>query len=351
MAGEQGGQAPGGSAPAGIPSGSSLDSAIEAELASMGATDDSDEEGEQQRPTNEADDQAQDDTQADDDQQQDDDGRGDEDEPEQPELKPGENEAVFDDPATGKKYVVPRELAQGYMRHQDYTQKTMSFAEHVRTHETQLQDLYKGASHLQQHRSEIARIDAAVNEGYAYLQANPDLSQRDAVEFARIAGQITLAQNRRQQIAGEMQQAEQQYRDYEARQTQERVAQVAPKLASMGLTPDKLQVVEQHLRAYGAPQEAIDYLSGCSAPWAVVMAAESLMYRQLMAQRAKATTKVDTAKRSSVLTPGAASPPQNRPGSTVKRTHQRMVATGSVNDAVAHELALMEKRSAGPRRR
>lgn len=350
MAGEQGGQAPGGPAPAGIPAGSSLDAAIEAELESMGAADDSDEQDEQQRPTNEADDQAQDNDQADD-QQQDDDQADDDAEADQPELKAGEDEAVFDAP-NGKKYVVPRELAQGYMRHQDYTQKTMSFAEHVRTHEAQLQQLYAGAAHLQQHRSQIAQIDAAIAQGYQYLQENPDLSQRDAVEFSRITGQLTLAQNRRQQLEGEMRQADQQYRDYEARQTQERVAKVAPQLAAIGLTPDKLQVVEQHLRAYGAPQEAIDYLSGCSAPWAVVMAADSLMYRQLMAQRAKATTKVDNAKRSSVLTPGAASTPQSRPGNTVKRTHQRMVATGSVNDAVAHELALMERRTgSGTRRR
>ena len=204
----------------------------------------------------------------------------------------------------------------------------------------------------QNRQREADTLDAAIAQGYQYLQDNPDLSQRDAVEFGRITGQLTLAQNRRQQLEGEMRQADQQYRDYEARQTQERVAKVAPQLAAIGLTPDKLQVVEQHLRACGAPQEAIDYLSGCSAPWAVVMAAESLMYRQLMAQRAKATTKVDNAKRSSVLTPGAASTPQSRPGNTVKRTHQRMVATGSVNDAVAHELALMERRTgSGTRRR
>ena len=72
MAGEQGGQAPGGPAPAGIPAGSSLDAAIEAELESMGATDEGDEQDEQQRPINEADDQAQDNDQADDQQQDDD---------------------------------------------------------------------------------------------------------------------------------------------------------------------------------------------------------------------------------------------------------------------------------------
>ena len=203
-------------------------------------------------------------------------------------------------------------------------------------------ELYQTGEYLQAHRVRLSQIDNSEREIHTFLEQNPTLSQTNVEEFNRLVGSLNLLQHHRGLSQKAMNEAQQQHSQFVAEQTAQRVARVMPVFQQMGVQMQHLKAVEGHCRAMGLSNEAISILNEAREPAAIMMALESMAYRALMAQKAKATNQVDKAKGSGVLRPGASSS-GGQPKGNGSSAAKRLAATGSVNDAVANEMALMAR--------
>jgi hypothetical protein len=337
-------QATGPAPVAGTPAGATLDAAVEAELAAMEAQDEEPPpesaegaEGEGEEVEQEGDEPQEGDEQDEETQQQ---------------LKLAEGEVEYTTEG-GKKYAIPKEVADNMLRQQDYTrnmQRLGEVAQHQERASQQLGELYQAGEYLQAHRVRIQQIDEAEGLLHQFLQQNPNLSQTDELEFNKAVAQLNLLQHHRKTSQEAVTQAQQQHAQFQAEQTAQRVARVMPAFQQMGVQMQHLKAVEGHCRAMGLSQETITFLNEAREPAAIVMAMESMAYRALMAQKAQATSRVDKAKGSGVLRPGASST-GGQPRGNGSNAAKRLAATGSVNDAVANEMALMARSAKAQRQR
>jgi hypothetical protein len=206
----------------------------------------------------------------------------------------------------------------------------------------QLRELFQVGEHLGAHRARLNQIDEAEGLIHSFLEQNPNLSQTDELEFNKAVAQLNLLQHHRKTSQDAMYKAQHEHATFEAQQTAQRVARVMPVFQNMGVNMQHLKAVESHCKAMGLSPQTISFLNEAREPAAIMMAMESLAYRALMAQKAQGVQQVNKARGSGVLRPGNSSTGNPRVAN-VAQTAKRLQATGSVKDAVANELAHMNR--------
>lgn len=336
------------------PATSSFDAAVEAELEAMGvdgdgnALNDGGDEGDGAQGDDGQDGagDGQDDGQ--DDGDQGDEGTGQQDDDAAGQIPEGHVEWQT---ADGKKVPIPREVAELASMGVGFTERMQELAQHRGALDSlmqQTQAFYNAAPQFQQERAKLANIDMALQAGYTHLQRNPNLAVDDPTAFSVLTGQLQQLQWQRGQVSTQLDATASQFAAHNARMEQERVARAMPVFQRMGLDANALRRTGDYFAAQGATPEQMHYLHTAGAPWAIPMAVKAMQWDAMQATKAKGAAKVNAARSAAVLKPGTSTPTQR--GTRVDATAKRLAATGSVKDAVAHELALTERRFGGRRR-
>jgi hypothetical protein len=256
--------------------------------------------------------------------------------PEQPGQQEEPEPETFTVKVDGREQQVTRdELLNGYQRQADYSRKTAELAEQRRAAEAEFQRV---ASERQHYATQLDQVAAVLQ---ASLPARPSQEQLDADPIgymqAKEAWEARVGQL--QNVLQERDRAQQQQQQHLAQQQQQSLAQARERLVEMlpeWKAPERAKAeqpkIAEHLRAIGYADHEI---SAASDPRAIVMARESMLYRQLMASKPAVQNKLATAPR--MVKPGAAGPaPDQRKAviSNVKRSG------GKDMDAIARLIEL-----------
>jgi hypothetical protein len=226
--------------------------------------------------------------------------------PEQPETPEAEPE-LYTVRVDGKEQQVTRdELLNGYQRQADYSRKTAEIAEHRRAVEAEFQRV---SAERQHYATQLDQVAAVLQ---ASLPARPSQEQLDADPIgymqAKEAWEARVGQL--QAVIAERNAAqEQQQKHFEALRQQslasarERLVEMLPEWKKPDVAKAEQPQIAQHLRAIGYADHEI---AAAADPRAVLMARESMLYRQLMASKPAVQNKLATAPR--MVRPGAAGP-------------------------------------------
>lgn len=317
-----------------------LDAAVEAELAELekrdGPTDGSqdDNQADDQDATDDANDDAQDDEGSEE-------GDGKDADADQVEAK-GE---VADFELNGKTFKVPKEIVPNLMMDADYRQKTMQIADYGRQLQQREQDLgqlFSAADVHAQGRARVASIDAEGTKIYAELNANPSMENENPAQFWSLSSRLNLLNIERNRAIGSVQQAEQAHSKYMEQRREEQVRIAQPILESVGIDRSALHRIAQYLPQTGLNAEVQEYLNSGASPAAVLLLEKARRYDEIMAKTGDAKKQVNSAKPiRPVAKPGNAS--NETRGANTAQLGKRLAATGSMSDAVALELAHMER--------
>lgn len=238
---------------------------------------------------------------------------------EQPEQAEPETFTVRVD---GKEVAVTRdELLNGYQRQADYSRKTAELAEQRRAAEAEFQRV---ATERQHYATQLDQVAAVLQ---ASLPARPSQEQLDADPIgymqAKEAWEARVGQL--QNVLQERDRAQQQQQQHFAQQQQQslqaaraQLVEMLPEWKEAKTAQAEQPKIAEHLRAIGYADHEI---SAAADPRAIVMARESMLYRQLMASKPAVQNKLATAPK--MVRPGAAGPaPDQRKAviSNVKRS-------------------------------
>jgi hypothetical protein len=252
--------------------------------------------------------------------------------PEQPEAEPETYTVKID----GKEQKVTRdELLAGYQRQADYSRKTAEVAEARRAAEAEFQRV---AAERQHYATQLDQVAAVLQ---ASLPPRPSQEQLDADPIgymqAKEAWEARVGQL--QQVLSERDRAQQQQQQHFAAMQQQSLAQARAQLVEMlpeWKQPDRAKAeqpkIAAHLRAIGYADHEI---SAAADPRAIVMARESMLYRQLMASKPTVQNKLATAPK--MVRPGAAGPAPDQKKAVISNVKR---SGGKDMDAIARLIEL-----------
>lgn len=277
------------------------------------------------------------------------------DQEEQPESE-GDAEFVDYD-KDGTRYRVPKALKDDLMLKADYTRKRMEearYVEGVKQREAQLPTLFDTGTQFQQERAQLSVLDAHIGE---LMQTNwAQLQATDALEFSTRSGQLALMRQQREMLVSDLQQK---YGAFQQHQEKQRVEQANNTAATLirdhGWTRDRHVTVQNVAQKYlGHNPVVMQALHDGVDPAVYLLLEKAAKWDQLQAKKPQPLpksgvrpTQQQQAPRQVVVRAGPGSQPSQRAGSTVSQAMGRLKTTGSVQDAVAVELARM----GGARRR
>lgn len=252
--------------------------------------------------------------------------------PEQPEDEP-ELFAVKIDGREEK--VTKEELLRGYQRQSDYSRRMNELSEVRRAAEAETQRVAAERQHYASQLDQFAAVlqqtlpprppqEMLDSDPIGYLQAEKAWEAR--------ASQLQQVFAEKQRVDQQMQQEMQQRQQQTLAQAREQLVEMLPEWRQPETARAEQPKIAAHLRSIGYADHEI---SQAADPRAIVMARESMLYRQLMASRPQVQQKIATAPK--MVKPGAAGPaPDQRKAviSNVKRSG------GKDMDAIARLIEL-----------
>lgn len=254
------------------------------------------------------------------------DGEGEE-PPEQEEAEP----ELFTIKIDGREQKVTRdELLAGYQRQADYSRKTAEVAEQRRAAEALAQSIAAERHHYVQQLDQLASVlqtalpprptdDMLASDPIGYLQA-------EKAYEARVGQlqQVLAERDRAQQLSQQQQHAMQQQMLQQAKQ---QLVEILPEWKKPEVARKEQPLIAQHLREIGYADHEIGQAAD---PRAILMARESMLYRQLMA--AKSTVQQRVAQAPKMVRPGTSGPAPDRAKAIVQKIKR---SGGKDIDAVA----------------
>ncbi|MDF3036580.1 MAG: hypothetical protein K0S28_1854 [Paucimonas sp.] len=252
--------------------------------------------------------------------------------PEQPEAEPETYTVKID----GKEVAVTRdELLAGYQRQADYSRKTAEVAEARRAAEAEYQRV---AAERQHYATQLDQVAAVLQ---ATLPPRPPIEMRDAdpigYQNAKEDWEIRVGQLR--DVLSERDRAQQQQQQHMQAMQQQTLQQARAQLVEMLPEWKRPEVakaeqpkIAEHLRAIGYADHEI---AAAADPRAVLMARESMLYRQLMASRPTVQNRLATAPR--MVRPGAAGPAPDQKKAVISNVKR---SGGKDMDAIARLIEL-----------
>jgi hypothetical protein len=255
--------------------------------------------------------------------------------PEQPETPEAEPE-TFTVKVDGKEVAVTRdELLNGYQRQADYSRKTMELAQQRQAAEAEFQRV---AAERQHYATQLDQVAAVLQ---ASLPPRPPMEMRDAdpIGYQNAKEDWEIRVGQLQAVLSERNQAQQQQQQHFAQMQQQSLAQARERLVEMLPEWKRPEVakaeqpkIAEHLRAIGYADHEI---AAAADPRAVLMARESMLYRQLMASKPSVQNRLATAPR--MVKPGAAGPAPDQKKAVISNVKR---SGGKDMDAIARLIEL-----------
>jgi hypothetical protein len=231
----------------------------------------------------------------------------------------------------GKEQQVTREeLLAGYQRQADYSRKTAEAAEQRRAAEALAQSVQAERQHYAAQLEQVATVLQAQLPPRP-TQADYDADPIGAVQAERrwqdSMGQLQHVLSQREQADRVSRQLEQQRQQESLAQARERLTEMLPEWRKPEIAAKEKPAVANHLRAVGYADHEI---SAAADPRALVMARESMLYRQLMASKPKVEQRIAQAPK--MVKPGASAPAPDRSKQIVQQIKR---SGGKDIDAIA----------------
>jgi hypothetical protein len=252
--------------------------------------------------------------------------------PEQPEAEP----ETFTVKIDGREQQVTRdELLSGYQRQADYSRKTAALSEAKRAAEAEYQQV---AAERQHYATQLDQVAAVLQ---ASLPPRPPLEMRDAdpIGYQNAKEDWEIRVGQLQAVMTERDRAQQQQQQHFAQLQQQSLQAARAQLVEMlpeWKRPETAKAeqpkIAEHLRAIGYADHEI---SAAADPRAIVMARESMLYRQLMASKPSVQNKLATAPK--MVRPGAAGPAPDQKKAVISQLKR---SGGKDIDAIARLIEL-----------
>jgi hypothetical protein len=189
----------------------------------------------------------------------------------------------------GKKYSVPKELKDAFLRQSDYTRKTQEVAEQrkaIEQHAMQVrQELEVQQRNIENH-AKLVSIDQTLKQfenvdWQAYSDQDPVAAQKSWFQYQQ------MQQSRNdltQQISQQEQQRQFQTQQYVARQLEEGHKELAREIK--GWSPEKAKEIKSYALKAGFDEAQLSQLTD---PKAVKMLHKAFLYDQMMSKAVKPT--------------------------------------------------------------
>jgi len=252
--------------------------------------------------------------------------------PEQAEAEP----ETFTVKVDGKEVAVTRdELLNGYQRQADYSRKTAELAEQRRAAEAEFQRV---TTERQHYATQLDQVAAVLQ---ASLPPRPPLEMRDAdpigyqnakEDWEIRVGQLQAVITERDRAQQLQQQHAQQQQQQSLQAARAQLVEMLPEWKKPETAKAEQPKIAEHLRAIGYADHEI---SAAADPRAIVMARESMLYRQLMASKPSVQNKLATAPK--MVRPGAAGPAPDQKKAVISQLKR---SGGKDIDAVARLIEL-----------
>lgn len=238
----------------------------------------------------------------------DDGGDENDDEAQEPAEQPEQEEPELYEVRIGDKVekVSREELLRGYQRQSDYSRHMNQLAEVRRAAEAETQRVAAERQHYAQQLDQFAAVlqtslpprppqEMLDQDPIGYLQAEKAWEAR--------ATQLQQVFEERQRVEQQMRQQQEQSQQEMLRHAREQLVEMLPEWRRPETARAEQPKIAAHLRSIGYADHEI---SQAADPRAIVMARESMLYRQLMASKPQVQQKIATAPR--MVRPGAAGP-------------------------------------------
>ena len=227
------------------------------------------------------------------------------------------------------------ELLRGYQRQSDYSRHMNQLAEQRRAAEAETQRVSAERQHYAAQLDQFAAVLQASlpprppqemldSDPIGYLQAEKAWEAR--------ASQLQHVLAEREQVERISRQQEQQRQQQTLAQAREQLVEMLPEWRKPETAKAEQPKIAAHLRTIGYADHEI---SAAADPRAIVMARESMLYRQLMASRPQVQQKIATAPR--MVKPGAAGPAPDQKKAVISKIQR---SGGKDLDAVARLIEL-----------
>lgn len=257
----------------------------------------------------------------------------------------------------GKAYKVPKALEGHLMNAKQFNEanaQARAYYEQVQAREAALPTLFDAGQAFQTEALQLAYVRAQRQQIEATDWAT--LRVQDPQEFSARSAELMLLDKQEGQLLGSLTDKKQKL---EAHQEKARLDQANALAATLArehkVTPERFKKIQTEAHArFGKSSVVMKALHDGAVGPEVYLALEELAeFRALKASKGPALQKArqaaSTAQRV-VMKPGPATQSVQRPGNVVNKAHGRLRASGSVQDAVAMELALMDRGSRKGRR-
>lgn len=260
----------------------------------------------------------------------------DEDEAQEAPEQPDEEPELYEVKVDGKVEKVTREeLLRGYQRQSDYSRNLNQLSEQKRAAEADAQRVAAERQHYAQQLDQFAAVlqtslpprppqEMLDSDPIGYLQAEKAWEAR--------ASQLQQVFAEKQRIDQQMQQEMQQRQQQTLAQAREQLVEMLPEWRKPETAKAEQPKIAAHLRSLGYADHEI---SQAADPRAIVMARESMLYRQLMASRPQVQQKIATAPK--MVRPGAAGPAPDQKKAVISNVKR---SGGKDMDAIARLIEL-----------
>lgn len=264
-----------------------------------------------------------------------DDGGDDDEVPEPQEAPPDEPELYEVKIGDRVEKVTREELLRGYQRQSDYSRHLNQLGEQRRQAEAAAQAVAAERQHY------AAQLDQYAAVLQASLPPRPpqEMLDSDPIGYLQAEKAWEARAQQLQHVFAEKQRAEQQMQYDTQQRQQQMLAQAREQLVDMlpeWRKPETARAeqpkIAAHLRSIGYADHEI---GAAADPRAIVMARESMLYRQLMASRPQVQQKIATAPR--MVKPGAAGPAPDQKKAVISNVKR---SGGKDMDAIARLIEL-----------
>lgn len=257
---------------------------------------------------------------------------GEDDGEEQPEQEPQEAEPELYEVKLGDRVekVTREELLAGYQRQSDYSRRMNELSEQRKAAEAAVQTVSAERQHYAQQLEQVATVLQAQLPPRP-TQADYDADPIGAVQAERrwqdSMGQLQHVLGERQRVEQQQQAHQQQAHQQMLAQARERLAELVPEWTKPEIAAKEKPAVANHLREIGYTDAEIGQAAD---PRALVLARESMLYRQLMASKPQVHQRVAQAPK--MVRPGTSGPAPDRTKAIVQKIKR---SGGKDIDAVA----------------
>ena len=257
---------------------------------------------------------------------------GEDDGDEQPEQEPQEAEPELYEVKVGDRVekVSRDELLAGYQRQSEFSRRMNELGEQRKAAEAAAQTVAAERQHYAQQLEQVATVLQAQLPPRP-SQADYDADPIGAVQAERrwqdSMGQLQHVLGERQRVEQQQAQQQQQLQQQSLAQAREKLTEMLPEWRKPEVAQREKPKVAEHLRAIGYADHEI---SQAADPRALVMARESMLYRQLMAQKPAVQQRIAQAPK--MVKPGASGPAPDRSKQIVQQIKR---SGGKDIDAIA----------------